>query len=139
MTLELVELHSKRQVRLKELRKQTGDFPGRSVDQRFLVREKGTEVALLWLVVFPPERYLVIYRLYVAERFRGNGIGSELIRHAETLTKQLGRSQILLTPEPLSPDTTREELVAWYKRRGFAQLNQGLAYFKDVPTDNSPA
>jgi len=136
MNLKLFELHSKRQVKSKELRAHAEPFPGRKIDHRFIVRQETKEVALLWFVVFPSEPYLVIYKLYVAGRYRGKGIGSELIRRAEIMARQSGRSRILVTPKPITPYTTREELVAWYERRGFSRLNEGLMYFKDVPAKN---
>jgi ribosomal protein S18 acetylase RimI-like enzyme len=138
MQFEFIELKAQTEIDSAELRARAREFPGREIDLRYLVRKAGDEVAFLWYDVFPTEVYLVLYELFVARAFRRQGIGSELIQHAEALAIERGYKQILVRPEPLSDEMTREQLIAWYERLGFTKMagERGI-YVKNVSTGES--
>jgi len=133
MQLEFIELRTHAEIISEELRARARQFPGRAIDLRYLVLKAGKEVAFLWYNTFPTEFYLVIYELFVEERFRHQGIGSALIQHAESLATARGYRQILVRPQPLSDKITPEQLVGWYEKRGFTKMtdDRGI-YFKNV-------
>jgi len=134
MHLELVELKAKERISSKELRGRTGAFPGREIDLRYLiVLNAGREVAFLWYDLFPTDFYLVLYEMYVAKRFRGQGIGSELLLRTEDLAMKRGYNRVLVRPMPLSDGIGRERLIGWYERRGYREMPDQLEiYVKDV-------
>lgn len=147
MQLEFIELKTQTEINSEELRARAREFPGRVIDLKYLVRKAGEEVAFLWYNTFPTDFYLVIYELFVAARFRNQGIGSALIRHAETLATDRGYRQILVRPQPLSNDITQAQLIVWYEKRGFTKMtgDEGI-YFKNdfleelypMPENTSP-
>jgi GNAT superfamily N-acetyltransferase len=100
MQLEFIELKTQTAINSGELRARARQFPGRVIDLRYVVRKADDEVAFLWYNTFPTEFYLVIYELFVAARFRHQGIGSALIHH----------------------EITKEQLIAWYEKRGFTKM-----------------
>ncbi len=133
MHLDLVELKARERISSKELRGRTGVFPGRQIDLRYLVLKGGREVAFLWYDLFPTDFYLVLYEIYVAKRFRGQGIGSELLHRTEDLAMKRGYNRVLIRPMPLSDGFGRERLIAWYQRHGFREKpDQPGTYLKDV-------
>jgi GNAT superfamily N-acetyltransferase len=138
MQLEFIELRAQTEISSLELRKRAGEFPGRDVDLRYLVRNACEEVAFLWYDVFPTEVYLVLYELFVATGFRGQGIGSLLIQHTEALALARGYKKILVRPEPLSDEITKERLIVWYQKRGFTQMDgdRGI-YVKSLSSGES--
>jgi len=117
--LEFIELKAETEINSGELRAPAGDFPGRCIDLRYLVVRAGREVAIVWYNTFPPDHYLVLYKLFVAAKFRRRGIGSALIQHAEALARARGYNRILVHAQPLSDDITEKQLIGWYEKRGF--------------------
>ena len=68
---------------------------------------------------------LNLYEIFVAASFRGQGIGSECIRFAVDLARELGKPRVTVRPTPLSGQS-KDDLIAWYVRRGFVSA-------KDAP------
>ncbi|MFQ5531470.1 MAG: GNAT family N-acetyltransferase [Candidatus Nanoarchaeia archaeon] len=60
-----------------------------------------------------------IFRLAVRKNFRGRGIGSKLMEESERLLKEKGVKDVALFVE--SGD---EELVDYYKRRGYISMDK---------------
>jgi len=138
MHFELVELKVKERVSSKELRGRTGAFPGREIDLRYLVLKAGREVAFLWYDLFPTDFYVVLYEMYVAKRFRGQGIGSELLLRTEDLAMKRVYKRVLVRPMPLSDGIGRERLIGWYERHGFREMqDQPGIYVKDFSLGSS--
>lgn len=134
MELELNELTAACQINSPELRDRAGDFPGHDITRRYLVTVLRKEVAFLWYDAFPDNDYLILYEIYVAKRFRWQGIGSELIRRSEQLARDLGYGRLFVLPKPLADGITKEQLVKWYTDRGFVpKPDQDGAYVKEVP------
>jgi GNAT superfamily N-acetyltransferase len=123
MHLQFIKLTSKKQICSIELRMRAKDFPGRKIDLRYLVRRRGEEVGFLWYMAFPSEKYLKVQEIYVAKEFRRQGIGLQLIGHAETLARRRKYEGLTLTPRPLDPEIDTERLVAGYEKQGFVKVD----------------
>jgi GNAT superfamily N-acetyltransferase len=133
MHLEFVELKAKSDIKARELRARAGEFPGSEINLRYVVQRESEEVAFLWCDVDPAEDYFVLYELFVAERFRGQGIGSELLRRTQSLAAERGYKRILVRPKPLSREIKQEDLVKWYEKNGFTpMLGEPGIYIKDL-------
>jgi GNAT superfamily N-acetyltransferase len=61
---------------------------------------------------------LNLYEIFVAESYRGQGIGSKCISFAVDLAKELGKPRVTVRPTPLSGQS-KDNLIAWYVRRDF--------------------
>jgi GNAT superfamily N-acetyltransferase len=90
MELELHDLTSASEINSAELRDRARCVPGNEVSLNYLVRMLEEEAALLSYDAFPDRDHLILYELFVAERFRRQGIASELIRRSLQLVKELG-------------------------------------------------
>lgn len=71
-----------------------------------------------------------LYLLYVAKNFRNQGIGSECLKFAVQLTKDLGRPRLLVRPAPFGRKyknraerkTAEKKLKQWYINHGFKPM-----------------
>lgn len=79
----------------------------------FIADQDGEIVGGVRLEVTGPDR-VKLSRLGVHEAWKGEGIGGKLLRHAETVVQQWGRTIILLTTPPEHP-----YLPALYRDRGY--------------------
>ena len=70
-----------------------------------------------------PKKYLVIDTLAIDENYRGQGMGSELIKYAEKLGKKLECTNLYITVNP-----ENEIAINCYKKQGFKIKN--IAYSK---------
>ena len=89
--------------------------------------EDEKEVALISLDIydrfeFPEVDYLVIYELYVPESLRNKGVGTRALEATEKFAKELRFRKTRLHAKPLFETRTQAEMVAWYQRRGYAQI-----------------
>ena len=73
--------------------------------------------------ILVPKKYLVIDTLAVDENYRGQGIGSELIKYAEKLGENLECTDLYITVNP-----ENEIAINCYKKQGFKIKN--IAYSK---------
>lgn len=139
MKLEVLELNSASEISSPELRERAAiSVPGTEVSRSYIVRMSGNEVAFLSYDLMRDDKNLVLYELFVASRFRRQGIGSELIRHSIRMATKLGYRQLLVRPKPLAEGIAQEELVCWYERCGFVPApEQPGAYIKAVPEGES--
>jgi GNAT superfamily N-acetyltransferase len=113
--------------------------PGNEVRVSYLVRMSGEEVAFLSYDADRDSDRLTLYEIFVAEQFRGQGIGSELIRRSRQLAAEKGYRRLFVIPKPLAEEITPQKLVRWYEERGFVPSpEQRGAYIMEIPHEESP-
>lgn len=61
--------------------------------------------------------------LYVNENYRGNGIGSSLIRHREKLARKLGYSEIFVSVDPIG----NPKMIKLITKLGYKRINEPYA------------
>jgi GNAT superfamily N-acetyltransferase len=88
--------------------------PGR---KQYRVQVDQQEAAYLSFDMFWGDQ-LNLYEIFVAESFRGQGVGSECIRFAVDLARELGKPRVTVRPTPLSGQS-KDDLIACYVRSGF--------------------
>ena len=77
MKSELHKLTAASEINSAELRARACRYvPGNEVRVSYLVRMSGEEVAFFSYDEFPDSDRLILYEIFVAERFRWQGIGS---------------------------------------------------------------
>lgn len=69
------------------------------------------------------ENQLYLGMLTVSPELQNGGIGKKLLAEAENHAKSLGLSSIIMTVI-----SVREELIAWYKRHGYADTGKREAF-----------
>ena len=89
-----------------------------SSDRALLLRDDG-ELAAVLVIDFEPDA-LLIENIAVHPDRQGTGLGSLLLRHAEALARQAGRSEVRL-----STNEAMVENLAYYRRRGFVEIGRG--------------
>lgn len=78
------------------------------------------------------EPYAEIGGLVVDERYRGQGIGEELVRAAEEWTARQGFQEL-----KLRSNAKRLRAHAFYQRLGYSVFKQSLQFSKQIGIDNS--
>jgi GNAT superfamily N-acetyltransferase len=81
------------------------------------------------------EDQLNLYEMFVAEFFCGSGIGSECIRFAVDLARELGKPRFTVRPTPLSGQS-KDDLIAWYVHRGFESAGAVSTTYSNVITQS---
>jgi len=119
--LELVELASWKDAFTRDIRERAREGSGCEATKKYLALEDGTEVGYLALDWWPIAlcRDLVVYEMFVPEKFRHRGVGSRILEEAEKLARAGGYLRVFLIAQPLEDYYPREQLVAWYQRLGF--------------------
>ena len=69
--------------------------------------------------------------LYVKENYRGNGIGSGLIKYRENIAKNLGYSEIFVSVDPIE----NPKMIKLVKRHGYEAISE--PYIKKAVFFNS--
>ena len=69
--------------------------------------------------------------LYVKENYRGNGIGSGLIKYRENIAKNLGYSEIFVSVDPIE----NPKMIKLIKRHGYEAISE--PYIKKAVFFNS--
>jgi GNAT superfamily N-acetyltransferase len=118
MTLHLEELYKERPYLSPELRARADETPWTQNRLQYVVYRNDDQVAFLSFDLLFEEGF-VLYELFVAEEHRRQGIGSALIREAEKIGSSRCYSQLVIRPEPLAKDISKEQLVRWYLAQGF--------------------
>jgi GNAT superfamily N-acetyltransferase len=103
-----------------ELRERAQVSTKNQYTKHYVVKEGAQEVAFLSLDLYPGTEYLALYELFVAASERRKGVGSKVLGHAEDLGRNLGYRIITVTPWPLEPEGSEEDLLAWYRARGYS-------------------
>jgi GNAT superfamily N-acetyltransferase len=75
--------------------------------------------------------------LYVKENYRGNGIGSDLIRFRENIARDLGFSEIFVSVDPIE----NPKMIRLIKRHGYQPISEeylktAMFYSEDGTTYN---
>ena len=69
--------------------------------------------------------------LYVKEKYRGNGIGSSLIKYRENIAKTLGYSEIFVSVNPIE----NQKMIKLIKKHGYEAISE--PYIKKAVFFNS--
>jgi len=72
------------------------------------------------------EHQLYLGMLTVSPELQNSGLGKKLLAEAENHAKTIGLSSIIMTVI-----SVREELIAWYKRRGYVDTGKREAFPED--------
>ena len=122
-TVQFAELGKERTFSLSELQSRADANPLAPGRKQYRVQVDQRDAAYLSFDIWDDQ--LNLYEIFVAESFRGQGVGSECIRFAVDLARGLGKPRVTVRPTPLSGQN-KDDLIAWYARRGFVTA-------KDVP------
>ena len=90
---------------------------GRSIEYVLLI--EGIESAFISFENWSDQSFGCIYEIFVLPNFRGQGLGSKLLSHAEKLAKELGCTRVELRVNPFDRTISKEQLVSWYTRNGY--------------------
>ncbi len=71
------------------------------------------------VLLIEKENQLYLGMLTVSPELQNSGIGKKLMQQAEVFALELGLSKIVMTVI-----TVREELISWYKRRGYVDTGK---------------
>jgi len=118
MDLRLEEMRDERPGLSAELQSRAFRTPWTDKRVQYVVYKGGNQVAILFFDLCVCDG-LVLYELFVAKEYRRRGIGTALIREAEVVASSRGYSQLVLRPRPLEDGLSCEQLVRWYRARGF--------------------
>ena len=66
-------------------------------------------------ICWPDE--LNLYECFVAREYRRQGVGTEIIRFAADLGRQMGKKQLSIRARPLA-EQSQADLIAWYTHQG---------------------
>jgi len=108
------------------IRKRLSTIHLSSLSQVFIIRQNNSELGYLILDIYPDNKKLCIYELYVLLRFRNKKIGTKIVKYIIKYFKQKGFSVITVVPTPIeNNDTlgykeTQEKLKKWYLNLGFS-------------------
>jgi GNAT superfamily N-acetyltransferase len=91
--------------------------------KKYSVREEGAEVGYVALDWYPLDACtdLILYEMFVPEKFRHRGVGSRILAATEELAGARGYSRVLLIARPLE-DYPKGKLIEWYQERGFGAV-----------------
>jgi GNAT superfamily N-acetyltransferase len=88
----------------------------------FIAKRSDKEAGLLSVDLLEAADDLEVYEIFVLREHRGCGVESFLLKYAEELAVRRGNRTVLLKPLPLDTEPSLAELVAWYKRCGYATV-----------------
>ena len=100
----------------------TGVF---SADRWLLVRHQGEDVGCLILADHPEQENWELVYMGLVPSARGNGWGSDITRHAQSLTRQAGRPRLVL-----AVDAANRPAMRMYLTLGFQAWDRRSAYLK---------
>jgi len=66
--------------------------------KHYVANHDGVEVGFVAVDAIPEADYLVLYELFVIERFRGSGLGALLLAEVERFANILGYERVILFP-----------------------------------------
>ncbi len=98
--------------------------------QQYRVWSENQEAAFITFDIFFPDE-LNLYEIVVAKNLRGRGIGSVLILFAVDLARTMGKQRLSIRAGQIG-EQTKDELIAYYKRRGLIPSTDDpdLLYFE---------
>jgi len=89
--------------------------------KHFLAINNNTALVFLSFDIIPDEEYFVLYEIYVSSEFRGEKVGTFVLKMVENFAQKLGYIKIVLRPSPLDKDTKEEPLIKWYEKCGYCK------------------
>jgi ribosomal protein S18 acetylase RimI-like enzyme len=97
-------------------------------DHLYVALHEGQLIGAVRLRLYPEWQTLVLGRLGVASAFKGQGVGSRLLSHAEAAAAAMGWERLRLTTPATHP-----YLPALYRRRGYQEV--GIRPLPGLPYD----
>lgn len=91
-------------------------------DSILVAEEDGKVVGNIFLIPFG-SKIIWLFRLVVAKEFRRKGIATQLINRALEIVKGRGAQEV-----GFYVDSTNEELLSFYKKRGFEKSGKKYYY-----------
>jgi GNAT superfamily N-acetyltransferase len=118
--VELVELADWTEALTPDIQERVRNGSACELTKKYAVIDDGKEVGYLAVDWWPlSERTdLVLYELFVPQRFRHRGVGTRILAKTEELAKVAGYKRVFLHAQPLE-DYPQEQLIAWYQMNGF--------------------
>ncbi|PIF26086.1 acetyltransferase (GNAT) family protein [Acidovorax sp. 56] len=121
-SVEIEETHAVNHQLLRE-RVERGKRPG---TREFVALIDGMEAGLLIFEHFPKTSLGFVYEIYVLEKFRAMGIGTQLLWLAETVARDSACETLRLTARSLDQEFINDvKLMSWYDRNGFIRDAHG--------------
>jgi GNAT superfamily N-acetyltransferase len=122
MQLEYSELGKIRKFKSAELQLRANSNPWTEHRLQFSVLLESVEVAYLSFDLCSPaegQHFILLYELWVEEKHRGKGVGTQILEDANGIASKYGYDYIRLNPRSLSAKYSNEQLFRWYESRGF--------------------
>jgi GNAT superfamily N-acetyltransferase len=105
----------------------------------FVATVDNKDIAYVAVDVVPIRDYVELYQLYVLPEQRRRGYGTTILRKVEQMATELGLKKIVLNPQPIDGEWTREDLIRWYLRNGYSWLSEDKnLMLKRVSTAEEP-
>lgn len=116
--MQFVKIQTPSQVNNEVLRERIERARGsRSIEYVLLI--DGVESAFISFENWSDQSFGFIYEIFVLPIFRGQGLGSKLLSHAEELAKEFGCTRVELEANPFDRTISKEQLISWYTRNGY--------------------
>ena len=90
------------------------------ISKSFLAKIEQQEIGIMIVDLYDPPYPLFIYYIYVVPNFRNQGIGSKLLRFAESMASKRGNPSVALQPHEIEKGYSLQTLRFWYIRRGYS-------------------
>ena len=107
-----------------ELRERAGHRSATAYTHHYIVRQRSDEIAFLSLDFHPDDRQLYVYEIFVRSDRRARGLGTRILDAVEKLAAKREYREIVLHASPLDESGSKEELCAWYEKRGYRHDRQ---------------
>jgi GNAT superfamily N-acetyltransferase len=116
--MQFIEINIPSQVKNEALRERVVKAQsGRS--REFILVIDGIESAFVSFEDWSDRSLGFIYEIFVLPNFRGQGLGSKLLSHAEQLARKLNCTRLQLEANAFDRTTSQEHLTSWYTRKGY--------------------
>lgn len=122
--MALLELANLESVDSFEIRKRSEASSKSQHTKQYFIVENDLEVGFLSLDIRPNVDYLVLYEIFVLQKYRCQGVASRTLAEVEQFAKSLKYKKITLSPSPLENEQSKPELICWYKKRGYVESQE---------------
>jgi hypothetical protein len=131
--MELREVQRDEQLADEELQNRHANSSLSTVTHHYAALEAEVEVGFLAADIISEYEFFVIYEIWVPSRLRRREIGTRILYAAGRLGRDLGYEKALLVPKTLCQEFEQDKLEAWYQRKGYSLLSNGIGQFaKDL-------
>lgn len=131
--VQFEELGKVRRFESAELQERADRNPWRNTRKQYRVSFEGKEAGYLSFDISWEDEFN-LYEVFILEAIRNQGVGTECIRFAVNLGKELRKPRLTVQPGQIS-NLTLDDLVSWYKHRGFSVAPDGLEFLEIVLKD----